>query len=326
MQNRHLSSADFTFFKENEGAGDYKVVLWKNGSTNAFYPNISHPDPAVRAMFDVSEFREALSIAINRQELNELVYSGQLEPRQASPVSGSPNYDPDFESKWTEYDPDRANQLLDELGYAMQDDGYRLRPDGERLAFTITYAQALGNMNPDEVQVVLGYWKKIGIRVNLEILERSFLEERNRAGDIEVGVWPCDRSSVVMVDPRRYLGQIDDGPWAPNYAIYMSDIVYGDGTTARPFVLEPPADHPVRKIADLWHQVEREPDEATRNAMFKELLDIHKEHPYMIGTVGEDPSPVIVKNNVGNVGSGFPNDDTMRNEGLARPKQMFIRA
>jgi len=63
---------------------------------------------------------------------------------------------------------------------------------------------------------------------------------------------------------------------------------YGDGTTSRPFVLEPPTDHPVRKIADLWHQVEREPDEATRNALFKELLDIHKEHPYMIGTVGED--------------------------------------
>ena len=60
--------------------------------------------------------------------------------------------------------------------------------------------------------------------------------------------------------------------------------------------------------------------------MFAEILGIHKEHPYMIGTVGEDPAPVIVKNNVGNVGAGFINDDTMRNVGVARPKQFFIRS
>ena len=97
MQQRHVSSADFTFFKENEAAGNYTVVQWKSASTNAFHPNISHPDPVLAAIFDTAEFREALSIGINRVELNELVYNGLLEPRQASPVSGSPNYDADFE-------------------------------------------------------------------------------------------------------------------------------------------------------------------------------------------------------------------------------------
>jgi peptide/nickel transport system substrate-binding protein len=327
MQQRHVSSADFTFFKENEAAGDYSVVLWKSASTNAFHPNISHPDAAIREIFDQADFREALSIAINRIELNELVYSGLLEPRQASPVSGSPNFDPDFESRWVDYDPDRANELLDGLGYDQRDgDGYRLRPDGEQLAFTITYSEALGQMNPDEVLLVSDYWEAIGIHISQEVLERSLLEERNQAGDIEIGVWPVDRSSVVMGDPRRYLGTIDDGPWAPNYAIYLADIVYGDGTSARGTVIEPPEGHPIRRIHELWAEVQEEPDEATRNALFKELLDIHKEHPYMIGTVGEDPAPVIVKNSVGNVGEGFINDDTMRNVGIARPKQFYIRS
>lgn len=327
MQQRHVSSADFTFFKENEEAGDYSVVLWKSASTNAFHPNISHPDENIRAIFDQAEFREALSIAINRVELNELIYSGLLEPRQASPVSGSPNYDADFEARWTEYDPDRANELLDGLGYDQRDDeGYRLRADGEPLAFTITYSEALGQMNPDEVLLVSDYWDAIGIRISQEVLERSLLEERNRAGDIEIGVWPVDRSSVVMGDPRRYLGVIDDGPWAPNYAIYLADIEYGDGTSQRGTVIEPPADHPIRRIHELWAEVQQEPDEATRNALFQQIIDIHKEHPYMIGTVGEDPAPVIVKNSVGNVGEGFINDDTMRNVGIARPKQFFIRS
>ncbi|MBN2502343.1 MAG: ABC transporter substrate-binding protein [Anaerolineales bacterium] len=325
MQQRHVGSADFTFFKENEEAGDYKVITWRSASTNAFHPNTSHPDPVKAAMFDTPEFREALSIAINREELNELVYSGRLEPRQASPVSGSPNYDPEFESRWIEFDRERANQLLDGLGYDKRDGaGYRLRPDGERLSITVTYTEALGAMNPDEVLVVKGYWEAIGIQVNLQLLERSLLEERNQAGDIEVGVWLVDRSSVVMVDSRRYTGVLTDSPWAPRYANYMAVMVYGNGVTATA-TAEPPEGHPIRRIHELWQAIQTEGDEATRNAMFQEILDIHKEHPYMIGTVGEDPAPVIVKNNIGNVGAGFINDDTMRNVGIARPKQFYIK-
>lgn len=325
MQQRHISSIDYTFFKENEAAGDYSVITWRSASTNAFHPNISHPDPEKAALFDDPKFREALSIAINREELNELVYNGLLKPRQASPVSGSPQYMPEFESRWIEYNPDRANQLLDELGFTERDgEGYRMR-DGKTLGFTITYTEALGSMNPDEVGVVSSYWEAIGIKVSQEVLERSLLEERNRAGDIEVGVWFVDRSSVVMADPRRYLGVITDGPWASRYASYMAHMVYGDGTTTDA-VAEPPPDHPIRRMAELWHLIQQEPDEAARNAMMTELLSIHAEHPYMIGTVGEDPAPVIVKNNFFNVGSGFINDDSLRNVGIARPKQFFIRA
>jgi len=233
MQQRHLSSADYTFFRENQEAGDYHVVTWRAAQTNAFHPNICCADPVLRQLFDTPEFREALSIAINREEINQLIYSGIMTPRQASPVRGSPQYDPEFTSRWTEYDPERANALLDGLGLTERDSaGHRLRPDGQVLGFTITYSEVLGSMNPDEVQLV---------------------------------VW------------------------------------------------------------DLWDQVQREPDEATRHELFMQILAFHKEHPYMIGTVGEDPQSVVVKNNFMNVGSGFISDDTLRNEGIARPKQFFIR-
>ncbi len=324
MQNRHLSVADYTFFKENEEAGGYKVITWKAASTNTFYPNISHPDPKVRELMDTADFRHALSLAINRAELAELVYSGLLTPRQTSPVTGSPQYNDRLANMWVEYDPDQANALLDGLGFTERDgEGYRLR-DGERLGFTITYTEAL-SMNPDEVNVVAGYWEAIGIKVSQEVVERSLLEERNRAGDIQMGFWLCDRSSVVMADPRRYTGVLDDGPWAANYAIWLADVFYGDGTTTRGAAMEPPPDHPIRKIAELWNQIQSEPDSDTRDQLMQQLLDIHADHPYMIGTVGEDAAPVVVKNNFFNVGSGFINDDTLRNIGIARPKQFFIR-
>jgi peptide/nickel transport system substrate-binding protein len=326
MQQRHVASSNFTFYKEYEGDGDYHVVTWRAATTNAFHPNISHPDPEKAALFDTPEFREALSVAINREELNELVYNGLLTPRQASPVTGSPQYNADLESRWVEYNPDRANELLDGLGYTDRDgDGYRKKPDGSTLSITLTYTDTLGNMNPDEVGIVTSYWEAIGIKVNQEVLERSLYEQRNQAGDIEVGVWYVDRSSIVMSDPRRYLGTTIDTPWCPRYATYMSSIFYGSGTTTNAYA-EPPADHPVRRMHEIWHQIEQEPDEATRNALFQDILAFHVEHPYMIGTVGEDPSPIIVKNNFFNVGSGFINDDTLRNEGIARPKQFFIRS
>jgi peptide/nickel transport system substrate-binding protein len=325
MQNRHLSTADYTFFKENEEAGGYKLLTWKAASTHAFHPNISHPDPKKAALFDTADFRHALSIAINREEINDLVYNGLLVPRQASPVSGSPEFDAGFASMWTEYDPDGANALLDGLGFTERDgEGFRKDADGETVTLLVSFSNAGFDSGPDEVQLVIDYWRAVGVKANQELVERSLYEEHNRLGDNEVGNWFVDRSSVVKADPGRYLGSIADGPWAINYQRWLAKNVYGetpDGTE-----IEPPEGHPIRVINQLWHEVLVEPDTATRDAKFMELLGIHKEHPYMIGTVGEDPQPVVVKNNFFNVGANFISDDTLRNVGLLRPVQFFMRS
>jgi len=325
MQNRHLSTQDYTFFKENEEAGGYTLMTWKAASTHSFHPNTSHPDPAKAALFNDPAFREALSVSINRQEINDLLFNGLMTPRQASPVSGSPEYDAEFAARWTEYDPDRANELLDGMGYTGRDgEGFRTDADGNTLAVTITWTETGFSGPPDEVQLVADYWQAVGIKVNQEVVERSFYEERNTAGDIEIGNWFVDRSSVVMADPGRYIGNIGDGPWAINYARWLSVNLYGGSDVGT--AIEPPEDHPIRRIWELWDQVQKEADTDTRNAMFMELLGIHKEHPYQIGTVGEDPQPVVVKNNFFNVGPGFISDDTLRNVGLLRPAQFFMRS
>jgi peptide/nickel transport system substrate-binding protein len=324
MQTRHLTAADFTFYKENEEAGDYTVVLWRAAWTHAFHPNISHPNADLAALFDTAEFREALSISINRQEMNDLIYNGLLEPRQASPVSGSLEYDPEFESRWIEFDLDRANALLDGIGLTERDaEGFRMYANGNPLSFTITFTEAGFSGSTDEVNMVINYWRAIGLNVQQELIERSLYEERVQQGDVEVGVWSNDRSAVVKADPSRMLGLTADGPWAPNYARWLAANVYGQ--TVIGTQTEPPADHPIRRIHELWDLTRQEPDEAARNALFKELLDIHKEHPYMIGTLGEDPVPVVVKNNFFNVLGGIIYDDALRSQGLIMPAQLFMR-
>ncbi len=318
-QARHVSAANFTFYKENEEAGDYQVMLWKAASTNALYPNINNADEGLAALFDTAEFREALSVAINRQEINDLIFDGLYEPRQASPVSGSPNYDEEFEQRWAEYDPDRASQLLDDLGLTLGADGVRTRADGSPLSFTILHRGETGTPEADEINLVEKGWRAVGLDVNQEVVERSLYEERVNQADVDVGVWGCDRNSVIMADPGRYLGNIQDGPWAPAFGGWWEDA---------PNVkqIEPPADHPIREIWSLWEQTRAEPDETKRNALFQEMLNIHKEHPYTIGTVGEAPSPVIVSNRFGNMLPGYIADDTLRDLGLINPQQFYIRS
>lgn len=318
FQGRHVSSANFTFYKENEDAGDYGLTIWKAASTNCVHPNINNPDPVLAKLADTADYREALSIAINREEVNDLIYDGLFEARQASPVSGSPNYDPEFETKWAEYDPDRANELLDGLGLTKGSDGMRVRPDGEKLALTILHRFTTGTPQADEVGLIEKYWRDIGIDVSQDVVERSLYEARVENGEVDVGVWGCDRNSVVMADPGRYLGTIDDGPWAPLYGHWYD--------TESPLKkVEPPADHPIREIWSLWDQAAVEPDTAKRDALFKQLLDIHKAAPYMIGIVGEAPVLYITSNRFGNVASGYIDDDTLRNSGQLNPAQFFIK-
>ena len=112
---------------------------WRSASTDAVYFNITNPDPVLAKIFDTAEFRQAASIAINRTELNDLVWNGLGEARQASPVKGSPEYDAELEKMWAEYDPKTANELLDKarpdqgLGWLPQAAG-RQDPGAERRA------------------------------------------------------------------------------------------------------------------------------------------------------------------------------------------------
>lgn len=313
---RHVSSSNFTFYKENEEAGNYRVLLWRNASTNAFFPNISHSDPVKRALFDDARFREALSISINRDEINNLIYDGLFEPRQASPVSGSPNYDAEFETRWVEFNPDRANELLDEIGLTERgSDGFRLGPDGEPLVITVLFQSGL-DQRADEVTLVETYWEAVGLNINQELVERSLYQERTDAGNVDIGVWGADRNSVVMADVTRYTAEQADGPWAPLYGAWWANEPRAQE--------EPPADHPIREVWSLWEAARSEPDEATRNELFAQMLGIHKEHPYMIGTVGENPQPVIVSNNVGNIQDGHIWDDTLRSPGGVAPITWYL--
>lgn len=315
-QNRHVNVGNFTLFKENEERGDYRTLVWRDATTYAYHFNIAYQDDDfLRELFNDVRFRQAMSVAIDRDEINNLIFAGLAEPRQACPVSGSPQYDAEWETKLIEYDPDMANQLLDEIGLTERDgDGFRLRPDGEPLSVVLEYATASFAGPNDMHELVKDYWQSVGVKVSLQPVERSLYEVHTDANEVQIGSWVKDRSAVVPADPGWYVWS---DQWAGAYGLWY--------TSKGQEGIEPPEDHPVRQAWKLWDEIQITSDDTKRNDLVKQLMDLNKEQLWSIGVVGETPALFLTKNNFRNVPEGLIQDDPLRAIGLGQPPQFFFK-
>ena len=112
--------------------------------------------------------REALSLAIDRQEIVDFVLAGRGTTDNACVHSWWPHFpgfDPDCESD--PFDPDRATSLLAEAGYASPGD----------LEITIDFAQHPGRPWCGKVaEAVAQQWTNLGISVNTQFTEYGIVE------------------------------------------------------------------------------------------------------------------------------------------------------
>ena len=87
LQMRQLMTGNFTLYKNNEENGNYKVLKWEQNTSSlpTFAPNITYgEDDWMRELNNDKKFRQALSLAINRPELNQVSTKVLAVPRQAT--------------------------------------------------------------------------------------------------------------------------------------------------------------------------------------------------------------------------------------------------
>ncbi len=313
VQSRHVNMGSYTLYKENQEKAGYVVEQGFLASTTAFNLNICLEDAVLNPLLNSVDFRHALSIAINRDEINEFVYSGLQKPRQACPVTGSPEYDPEYATKWTEYDPDTANQILDSLGLTQRDgDGYRLNPDGEAIAIPIEYTTITGAPFGPEVELVVKDWADVGIKALNKEMERSLWEERHNSNQIAIPVYTCDKSFLVKTNADRYIGDM----WATQY----KDYYYSKGAEG----MAPPEGHPLWDIWEAWSGVQVEPNEEKRNRLMLEgVIGVCRDNIWAIGTVGEGPQLIIRNNKIRNLVSGLVEENATASIYITKPEQWF---
>ena len=118
----------------------YSVRFWKEnqGTRVAYYFNLTHEDPEKREVFQNRQFRIAFSHAIDRSEINEIVYYGQCLPRQDTVNRVCRFFEPEFETAYFEYDPAKPERILDDIGLRRKRvGGWRTLSSGKTLVITL---------------------------------------------------------------------------------------------------------------------------------------------------------------------------------------------
>ena len=181
---RHIDIAKVPVFKQNQQKGNYTIKFWQwqHGTDAGFFINQNfEADPEIRKWLTNKDFRIALSLGMDRNQLNEVFWLGLGDPGGVAPGPLSPFYLAEARKTNSTFDAKKANELLDKLGLDKKDgEGFRLRTDGKgRLALDVTTVGAAFVNWTGIAQMVADQWgKSIGIKANVNQVERSLMTTR----------------------------------------------------------------------------------------------------------------------------------------------------
>jgi peptide/nickel transport system substrate-binding protein len=316
MQDRHIATnANKSVFVDGQQKGSYKLFeTIPSGMNSAILAlNLTHKDPELRRVFQDKRFRVALSHAINRKEAIDLIYVGQGTPSQPGPLKQSPFYNERLSTQYLEYDPAKANGLLDEMGLTRKDGrGMRLRFDGQPLfiAFEVTADQ---QERIDYLQLVKKYWGAVGVDMETKAEDRSIFYTRKAANDHDAGIWGGDGGLEVILEPRWYFPYSDESIYGEAWQLwYRSSGAQGE---------EPP--EPTRKQMELYRQLTATGNETVQTNLMKQILEIAADQFYAIGLATSVNGYGIQRSDFFNVPKTMIGSWLYPNPGPLNPAQFF---
>lgn len=325
VQERHMHLSKLPVFLENAKKGNYTVHLdpGQNGADAAIHVGNSYEgDPEIMKLLRNKDFRHALALGIDRDQLNEALWLGV---GVAGSVAPSPDsiYSPGAEwiKKWGVLDVKQANDLLDKVGLSKKDsDGFRLRTDGKgRLRLEMVTVGGSFVPYTQIGEMIKQQWRKIGIDVDVKELERNLAFTRDLNNENQLITWANDGSEVLYLFPRHAL-PVDAAESHMGAAFakwYASNGAAG----------KKPDDPEMLRAFDLFRKAfgasEKEQVEYA-----KELWKIIVEQTWSIGTVGQSPAFMgvrIVKNNVGNIPERQVNAQHVRTPHSSMPITFYFK-
>lgn len=331
MQVRDFAFKDIPLLLENQEKGDYRVIMWNSGdfAWPWLIPMFDYKDEGIVDLMYTTQFRRALSYAMNRDQINEISSLGLAEPRQFALSPESPELQSEegqkvykeWSTSYAAFEPETAKKLLDEIKVVDKDgDGFRDRPDGSPLELIVDLASGDAK-TAETMELIKKDWEAVGLKTTLNITEWSIIDQRAEAREVMIRAWPS-AAAWGLISAATV--------WTP-----IEGVTYTVGginigryyQTGGKEGIAPREGSMLEKLQKLYDQIVVETDPAKRDAMLLEAYRIHiDEGPITIGTVGQHPAPIVVKNNFRNVQEmGLVSSYDLGYPGTADPEQFFIK-
>ena len=315
LQARGLSFGNYAILKQGEQRNDYTVRLWRSarGSEMSLLPNLNTFDPHWREVIRDVDFRRALSLAINRAEINQVIFFGLAKGGNDTVLPESPLHKPEFTTLWTEFDLDKANKLLDQTGLEKRnDEGIRLFSDGEALDLIVETAGE-DPTQVDILQLIRDTWQNVGVKLHIKPQQREVLRNRVFAGSAVMSVWSGIENALpnALTSPHELAPTSQYQLYWPKWGLYYET----DGVAGEPVDIDA-----AKELVELNNAWQTESDLAQKTKIWQRMLAIRAEQAFTIGTVQGVPQPVVISNRLRNVPEeGIYNWDPGAHFGIYHP-------
>ena len=275
---------------ENQEAGDFTIYLKPEITVPTFAFNVTSEDPGKREVFGDLRFRKAMSVAMDRDEINEIAFFGLGTPRQYIGFSPKPDF---IDDKWltyyTEFDPDMANDLLDEIGMVDTDgDGLRELPNGEKIVINLQFATQ--GIAGQIVELVGQYWADVGVQTTVKEVTPDEYRSAQSANQLDIMMWRKSQPLAIVLGNNEL--------WVPPFENYFgmrtgmlwAEWVDSGGANG----VEPP-DYVKQLIDDInaFQSAETGSDEF--NMLGQRLVENMTSNLLFIGVV-QGPNPIFRRN------------------------------
>jgi peptide/nickel transport system substrate-binding protein len=296
LQARYLRFDNYPFLKEAETHKQLKVRLWERGegSRIAIHPNLNANDPVWRALWRDVRVRRALSLAIDRREINQVIFYGLARESANTMLPKSSLYKPEYAEAWARFDLQQANRLLDEAGLAKRDrDGIRRLPDGRRAEIVIETAGE-STEEADVLALVHDTWLKVGLKIYTRPTQRDLFRKRVYSGDTIMSVWSGLDNAIATAD-------MSPSELAPTSQAQLQWPQWGLHFEEKGKAGESPDLPAARELLNLLAQWNRSGTAQEREGVWHRMLAINADQVFTIGTVNATRQPIVMASNLANV-------------------------
>lgn len=288
LQAQFTRLSDYPMFSQNKEQGGYELMAlpaWQD-QLLIFPFNFDPADEVLGEIIRDKRFRQALSLAVDREEVRKSIFLDFGTPSAFAPVEGSPWYQEAFVNTYAEFDLDAANAILDEMGLAWDaNHEYRLRPDGERLMLPIDYYDVTPPATPGG-ELVREFWREIGIDAQLKQVNGQFYWQMRGANETLGTIWWANGLSPA------------DTVFVGSFLMTPS---WWDWFNSRGETGKEPQDPAAVELMQLYREIEAATSEEERVRLGIEIFENHQENVWIIGTVAGAPVPFVYNKDLGNI-------------------------